>query len=1008
MSGRASDHKKNFAKTIMASGDIESRDNARAFPVGDALGPRLTPPKNWQGLPSHGRAGLKRQAQRKMKDERMRVGTLNVGTMTGKGRELVDLMERRKLGVLCVQETRWKGNKARELGEGCKLFYSGANEEGRNGVGIILSKEIKESLLGVSRKNDRIMSLKLGLGATIINIVCAYAPQTGCTEEEKDAFWEEMDQELRTIPVRERIIIGGDLNGHLGISRAGISRVHGGWGVGERNEGGERVIDFAVAFDLALINTFFEKKMNRLITYSSGGRESQIDLLLCKRDHLVEIRNCKVINGESVAAQHRMVVIDCLLRNCRKSKKAKMDPKIKWWKLKDTELRVLFKERVLEAIRLHENVQEWWTENSKMILRIGEEVLGKSSGRKPPNDKESWWWNDEVQGRVKSKKEAKKKADLSGLEQDKEEYKQAKKEASRAVAKAMAETLNEVYEELETAEGEKKILRIAKARDTASKDLTQIRQIKDGHGIVLAEENEIKRRWETYFERLLNEENPRMVFEDGIPNEAVTSAVTRREVKQAVRKMKNGKAAGPDNIPVEVWKSLGEEGIDILWDLMQKIFNQEKMPEEWRGSLIIPIYKGKGDIQECGNYRGIKLISHTMKIWEKIIEKRIRDETTIGEEQFGFMPGRGTADAIFALRQMMEKHREKQEGLHMVFIDLEKAYDRVPRQEVWRCMREKGVPEKYVRITQDMYERAEANVKSSVGLTESFPVNVGLHQGSALSPYLFDLVMDVVSQGIRDQSPWCMLFADDIVLCSTRREVVEEKLEEWRREIEGRGLKISRKKTEYLRLKNSENGEVSLQGEVLKRVENFKYLGSTVADDGELGAEITHRIQAGWKNWKKVSGVLCDKRIGIKLKGKVHKTVVRPAMMYGAETWAIKKTEEKKLDVAEMRMLRWMCGVTRKDKIRNEVIRGTTKVRKISDKIQESRLRWYGHVMRRDEQYVGRRVMEMDIRGRRRRGRPKRRWMDCVKDDLRSKGLTGDEVWDRSRWRTLARNIDPT
>ena len=148
---------------------------------------------------------------------------------------------------------------------------------------------------------------------------------------------------------------------------------------------------------------------------------------------------------------------------------------------------------------MHEDVQEWWTENSEVILRIGEEVLGKSSGRKPPNDNESWWWNEEVQQWVKNKKEVKKMVDLSGLEQDKEEYKQAKKEERRAVAKAKAETWNEVYEELETPEGEKKILRIAKARVAASRDLTQIRHIKDNHGVVLAEEDEIKSRWETYF-----------------------------------------------------------------------------------------------------------------------------------------------------------------------------------------------------------------------------------------------------------------------------------------------------------------------------------------------------------------------------------------------------------------------------------------------------------------------------------------------------------------------------
>ena len=133
---------------------------------------------------------------------------------------------------------------------------------------------------------------------------------------------------------------------------------------------------------------------------------------------------------------------------------------------------------------------------------------------------------------------------------------------------------------------------------------------------------------------------------------------------------------------------------------------------------------------------------------------------------------------------------------------------------------------------------------------------------------------------------------------------------------------------------------------------------------------------------KRVSGILCDRSISLRVKGKVYKTVVRPAMMYGAETWAVKKAQEKKLDVAEMRMLRWMSGVTKLDRIRNERIRGTTKVGEISKKVQESRLKWYGHVLRRQDEYVGKRVMAMEVPGKRRRGRPKRRWLDSMGNDL--------------------------
>ena len=130
-----------------------------------------------------------------------------------------------------------------------------------------------------------------------------------------------------------------------------------------------------------------------------------------------------------------------------------------------------------------------------------------------------------------------------------------------------------------------------------------------------------------------------------------------------------------------------------------------------------------------------------------------------------------------------------------------------------------------------------------------------------------------------------------------------------------------------------QDAEIQLQGETVKRVKTFTYMGTTLVEDGKLDAEVTHRVQSGRNNWKRVSGVLCDRRMNVKFKGKVYRTVVRPALMYVVETWALKKTQEKKLEVAEMRMLRWMCGVTKLDTIRNERIRGPTKVGEITKKV---------------------------------------------------------------------------
>ncbi|XP_068240173.1 uncharacterized protein [Palaemon carinicauda] len=160
-----------------------------------------------------------------------------------------------------------------------------------------------------------------------------------------------------------------------------------------------------------------------------------------------------------------------------------------------------------------------------------------------------------------------------------------------AVTQSKQQALGNVYEDLDTKEGQKKIYKIAKGRNKATKYITHIKQIKNEDGVVICSSSDIKGRWRQYFERLLQRENPRSIIADGNPNLGMVRDIDREEIKVALSEMKNGKAMGPDKIPVEVWKCLGDFGMDMLWDLMKKIHRKEKMSRMWRNSFLVPIFK---------------------------------------------------------------------------------------------------------------------------------------------------------------------------------------------------------------------------------------------------------------------------------------------------------------------------------------------------------------------------------------------------------------------------------
>ncbi|KAK2921479.1 hypothetical protein Q8A73_000964 [Channa argus] len=442
-----------------------------------------------------GRCVRRQREKRKAKNVGLTVGTLNVGTMTGKARELIDMIQRRKVDILCVQETRWKGSKARSLGAGFKLFYHGSDRK-RNGVRVILKEEFVKNVLEVKRVSDRLMSLKLEVEGVMFNVVSGNAPQVGCELEEKEKFWSELDEVMQSIP--------------------------------------------------------------------------------------------------------------------------------RGWR-----------------------------------------VLGVSSG-KMKADKETWWWNEEVQECIQRKRLAKKKWDTERTEESRQEYREIQRKVKVEVAKAKQRAYEDLYARLDTKEGEVDLYRLARQRDRDGKDVEQVMVIKDKDGKVLTGARNVMGRWKEYFEELMNKENEReRRVEEVTGVEQEVAKISKSEVRRALKRMKSGKAVGLDDIPVEVWKCLGEVAVEFLTSLFNKILESERMPEDWRRSVLVPIFKNKGDVQSCGNYRGIKLISHTMKLWERVVEARLRAEVSICEQQYGFMPRKSTTDAVFALRMLMEKYREGHRELHV-------------------------------------------------------------------------------------------------------------------------------------------------------------------------------------------------------------------------------------------------------------------------------------------------------------------------------------------------------
>ena len=438
-----------------------------------ATEPRTGPNTSWQSGKRAGEGGKVGRC--------LRIGTVNVGSMRKRGGEVVDMAARRQLDFCCLQETRWKEEGARVFGSEearYKFFWIGC-KEGDAGVGILVAEKWIDKVIEVKWVNERIILVRIVVGKCVVNLVSAYAPQVGRRKEEKEEFFALLGKVVMSIDPIEKLVLCGDMNGHVGARVDGYEEVHGGNGYGTRNVEGEMLLEFADAMELAVANTWFQKEDTKKVTYESGGSKTVVDYILIKRSDRRLLSDVKVIGSEACITQHKLLVCKMELQEHVKRRREVFVSKCRIWKLKEAERQSNFydKVRARAVDRTVGDVEDMWNGLKDCLLEVSDVVCGRT--KRHSRHKVTWWWNDDIAEAVKKKRELFNIWHKSKLEEDRVPYKLAKRNVARMIFQAQKVVWNDFGARLEEEDGKGNLFRLAKQMVRTNMDVVGGACVKD-------------------------------------------------------------------------------------------------------------------------------------------------------------------------------------------------------------------------------------------------------------------------------------------------------------------------------------------------------------------------------------------------------------------------------------------------------------------------------------------------------------------------------------------------
>lgn len=970
-------------------------------------------------------------------------------------------LQRYEVDIAALSETRFSetGNLVEELA-GYTFHWCGKQRGERRDHGVAFAIKI-ELYNKLPQKPtpiyERLISLRIPLHKKrYLTIISAYAPTMTCTEDDKDQFYNRLDEVLNQCK-DDKLILMGDFNARVGNDNKTWPGVLGAEGIGKINANGERLLGLCTQHELLITNTIFKMPNIHKTTWMHPRSKQwhQIDFVITRQKDRRDFNTTRVMRGANCNTDHQMIRSKIKLNfDTRTNRKEnRKPPKLDVAKLKLKLNRKQYEEKTDKYVREKKLTQEEDTDKilesiKAVVIDAGKEVLGK-----PPRRHQDWFDenNEEISKLIDAKNNAHKVLLSSRASRSKTEtYRKTCRELQKGTRKLKTKWWEDKAEELQYFANTNNMKGFYDGlKEVWGPRTNQPMQLKtlDGERL-LTEDSQVLDRWAEHFSNLLNA--PAAVSDSALNRlrslpsaDWMNAEPDFAEFQIALNSIKDGKAPGVDMIPGELLKYGGFETRHLLWQLITKLWNTEKIPQEWRDANLVTIFK-KGDRTDCSNYRGISLLSIAGKVFARILLNRLTNHVSdaiLPETQCGFRAGRSTIDMIFTLRQVQEKCIEQNRPLFVVFVDFKKAFDTVNRAALWCVLKRYGCPEKFVNLIKAFHEGMYARVCSNGQFSEPIKITNGVKQGCVLAPTLFSIYLSAViedafrdsNKGVHIQSrpgadlfnlsnfksktktKLCnvreLMFADDTALVAHTLEDMQDIVTAFAKSAHDFGLQINMKKTEVLFQPTPGSLAISqpihIEGNILNNVSSFTYLGSTVTSDNNLDKELQNRMAKASSAFGRLTQRLWkNHNVPVNVKCKVYKAIVISTLLYAGESWTLHKTQVKRIHAFIMRHLRKIMNIKWWQHVSNKEVLRRAGYKCVHDLLIQRNLRWAGHVARLENTRLPKQILFSQLTdGHRGRGRPKLRYKDTIKRNLKDLSIpTAD--WcklaeDRDRWRVL-------